>query len=64
MDELTLEKRPSEIRMAEIAAIGDVSTLVVACPKDYAMFLDAASDERIGPRILVKDLAELVYEAM
>jgi Fe-S oxidoreductase/nitrate reductase gamma subunit len=64
MDEATLEKRPSEIRMTEVASLGDVSTLVVACPKDYAMFQDAASDDRFGSSILVKDLAELVFEAM
>jgi Fe-S oxidoreductase len=64
MDERVLEKRPSEIRMAEIAAMEEVFTLVVACPKDYAMFKDAASDERLGRRIQVKDLAELVYDAM
>ena len=64
MDEAVLEERPSVIRMAEIAALGEADTLVVACPKDYAMFQDAAGDNRWGRQILVKDLAELVYEAM
>ncbi len=41
-----------------------VSTLVVSCPKDIAMFRDAVKTTGNEGKIVVKDLAELVWEAM
>jgi Fe-S oxidoreductase len=55
--------RPSESRVKEAAALG-VATLVVACPKDYVMFADALKTTGLEGRLAVKDLAELVAEAV
>jgi Fe-S oxidoreductase len=55
--------RPSESRVKEAAALG-VETLVVACPKDYVMFADALKTTGLEGRLAVKDLAELVAEAV
>jgi len=44
--------------------INDVGTLVVACPKDLAMFKDAVKTTGNEGRLVVKDIAELVAEAM
>jgi hypothetical protein len=41
-----------------------VSTLVVACPKDITMYRDAIKTTGQEQRLVVKDLIELVYEAM
>jgi len=44
--------------------LGGVSTLVVSCPKDIAMFRDAVKTTDNEGKIVVKDLAEFVWEAM
>jgi Fe-S oxidoreductase/nitrate reductase gamma subunit len=59
MSEGEMVQRPSERRMAEALEIPGVTQFVVACPKDWMMFTDAA-----GGRIEVKDLIELVHEAV
>jgi hypothetical protein len=41
-----------------------VQALVVACPKDVAMFRDAVKTTGNEERLKVKELVELVYEAM
>ena len=41
-----------------------VEVLVVACPKDAAMFKDAVKTCGYENRLAVKELAELVYEAL
>jgi len=41
-----------------------VTTFVVACPKDLAMFQDAVKTAGLEGKIAVKDLSELVWEAM
>ena len=41
-----------------------MQTFVVACPKDIAMFRDAAKTTGHEDKLAVKDLAELVAEAM
>ncbi len=40
-----------------------VDCLVVACPKDLAMFQDAIKTVGAEKRLRVADLAELVFEA-
>jgi Fe-S oxidoreductase len=55
-------ERPAESRVREAAALG-VSTLVVACPKDLVMFLDALKTTGLENRITVRELAELVDAA-
>jgi Fe-S oxidoreductase len=59
-----IAERPSENRVREAAALDGVQTLVVACPKDIAMFRDAVKTTGQETKLAVKDLAELVAEAM
>jgi Fe-S oxidoreductase len=56
--------RPSESRVREAAALPGVQTLVVACPKDYVMFADALKTTGLEGRLAIKDLSELVAEAV
>jgi len=56
--------RPSESRVREAAELEGVETLVVACPKDYIMFADALKTTGLEGRLAVKDLAELLAEAV
>jgi Fe-S oxidoreductase len=58
-----LKERPAESRVREAAALAGVGTLVVACPKEIAMFRDAAKTAGLEGQITIKDLAELVDEA-
>jgi len=58
------QSRPSEARVREAAALEGVETLVVACPKDYVMFADALKTTGLEGRLAVKDLTELVAEAV
>jgi Fe-S oxidoreductase len=58
------EERPAENRVKEALALPEVECLVVACPKDLAMFLDAVKTVGAEGRLRVADLGELVYEAM
>ena len=64
LDEGTINERPSENRIREAAALNDVSTFIVACPKDVTMFQDAVKTTSLEDKMLVKDLIELVYEAL
>jgi Fe-S oxidoreductase len=63
-DKEKIAERPAENRIREAAALGDVPTFVVACPKDIAMFRDAVKTTGAEGKIAVRDLAELVAEAM
>jgi Fe-S oxidoreductase len=56
-------ERPAESRVKEAAAIPGVSTLVVSCPKDLVMFLDALKTTGLEGRLAVKEMMELVEEA-
>ena len=58
-----IKERPSENRIREAVALADVPTFVVACPKDIAMFRDAVKTTSNESKIVVKDIAELVWEA-
>jgi Fe-S oxidoreductase len=64
MDEKDVKERPSEARVREAAALDGVRSLVVACPKDVAMFRDAVKTTGNEERLNVNELIELVYEAM
>jgi len=57
-------ERPAEQRVREAAALPGVSVLVVACPKDLVMFRDAVKTTGLEGRLAVRDLAELVNEAV
>jgi len=65
MDDSKMEIRPSEIRIEEALNIGGgVDHFIVACPKDYAMFTDAVKTSGNEGKMQVKDIIELVDEAM
>jgi len=65
MDDSKMEKRPSEIRIEEALGIGNgVDHFIVACPKDFAMFTDAVKTSGNEGKMQVKDIIELVDEAM
>ncbi|MCF6360161.1 MAG: 4Fe-4S dicluster domain-containing protein [Cyclobacteriaceae bacterium] len=65
MDDSKMDTRPSEIRIEEALGIGDgVDHFIVACPKDYAMFTDAVKTSGSEGKMHVKDIIELVDEAM
>ena len=65
MGEVPGEKeRPAESRVKEAAALPGVQTLAVACPKDYVMFTDAAKAAGLEGSLQVRDLIELVEEAL
>jgi len=42
----------------------DPSTIAVACPYCMTMFEDGVKDEKAQDRVKVKDLSEIVVEAM
>ncbi len=56
--------RPAEQRIAEALALDGVTVFVVACPKDASMFSAAVTTMGCGDRIVVRELAELVHEAL
>jgi Fe-S oxidoreductase len=59
-----VQERPAESRVREAAALAGVETLVVACPKDIAMFRDALKTTGLEGKLAVKDLAELVWDCV
>jgi Fe-S oxidoreductase len=63
-DKTQIKERPSESRIKEAVALKDVSTFVVACPKDIAMFTDAIKTTGQEEKLVVKDIAELVWESV
>jgi Fe-S oxidoreductase len=64
MEEEQVKERLSEARVREASALEGVSVLVVACPKDAVMFTDALKTTGLEGQLVVKDLIELVYEAI
>jgi Fe-S oxidoreductase len=64
MEEGEIAERPSESRIREATNLGDVSVFIVACPKDITMFQDAVKTAGKEDQIVVKDLIDLVYEAL
>ena len=58
------KEKPSENRMHEAAAVGDFDAFVVCCPKDMTMFEDARKTSGHEEDFVVRDLAELVAEAI
>lgn len=59
-----LRERPSESRVREAVALHDAQYLVVACPKDVVMFSDAVKTTKNEERIAVREIIELVAEAL
>ena len=64
MDEGEVKERPSEARIREAMELGEVGTIVVACPKDVTMYQDAVKTTDHEGHLVVKDLIELVHEAL
>ncbi len=65
MEDIPGEKqRPAEMRVREAAALDGVKTLVVACPKDYVMFTDAVKAAGLEGSLQIRDIIELVEEAL
>ena len=57
-------ERPAEMRVKEAATLPGVRTLAVACPKDFVMFTDAVKAAGLEGSLQVRDLIELVEEAL
>ena len=64
MDDSKMDTRPSEMRIKEALELGDVDYFIVACPKDYSMYTDAVKTSGNEGKIEVKDIIQLVEEAM
>ncbi len=62
MDDSTLVERPSEQRVKEASALGELDYFVVTCPKDLAMYSDAATT--VGVDFEVLEISALVERAM
>lgn len=58
-----IAERPAEARVREAASTG-ATILVVACPKDLVMFQDALKTTGLEGKLVVKDVVELVAEAI
>lgn len=64
MEEGRVKERPSEARVREAAALDGVQAMLVACPKDITMYQDAVKTAGLEGRLAIKDLVELVHEAL
>jgi Fe-S oxidoreductase len=56
--------RPAHQRMREAAAIAGLQVFVVSCPKDLTMFEDALKATGNEGRFVVRELIELIQEAV
>lgn len=63
MDDSVFAERPSENRIREAVQL-DVGHFVVACPKDVTMYSDAVKTTGNEDRLAVRDITQLVQEAM
>jgi Fe-S oxidoreductase len=57
-------ERPSENRIREAVSLPDVELFVVSCPKDVTMYEDAIKTSGSAERIQLRELTELVEEAL
>ena len=64
MEESEIKERPSEARIREAVALDGVQVFVVSCPKDITMYQDSVKTTGYEDRLVVKDLIELVREAL
>ncbi len=62
-DDEGVVERPSENRIREALALGDVDRFVVACPKDKVMYTAAVDALGCADRMRVVDIAELLQVA-
>ena len=64
MEEGEVNERPSESRIREAVQLKGVTDFIVACPKDITMYRDAVKTTGEENNLVIKDLIELVYEAL
>ncbi len=64
MEEGEVKERPSESRIREAVELEGVRNFIVACPKDVTMYADAVKTTGEEENIVVKDLIDLVFEAL
>ena len=64
MEEGKVRERPSESRIREAVALEGAEVLAVACPKDVTMYQDALKTTGHAERLKVRDVVELVREAL
>ena len=57
-------EKPAQNRMREAAAIPGLEIYVVSCPKDLTMFEDALKTTGNEGKFVVKELIELIREAV
>ncbi len=62
MDDSKLTERPSEQRIKEAMGLGELDYFVVACPKDLAMYSDAA--KTVGAPFEVIEITTLLERAL
>jgi Fe-S oxidoreductase len=63
-DHADVSERPSENRIGEALALGAIDYFVVSCPKDLTMYRDAVKTSGNEGKIEVRDIVDLVAEAM
>ncbi|MEX0816260.1 MAG: heterodisulfide reductase-related iron-sulfur binding cluster [Gaiellales bacterium] len=56
--------RPSEMRIDEAVALGEIDYFVVACPKDVTMYEDAIKTSGHQGELELRELSELVLESL
>jgi Fe-S oxidoreductase len=59
-----IKERPSENRIREALSLHGIDSMAVACPKDIVMFRDAIKTTGNEQRLVIKDVAEYVGEAL
>lgn len=64
MEDNPTGERPSENRIREALALGDISYFVVSCPKDVVMYTTAIQALGVEDKIVVRDLAELIFDSV
>jgi Fe-S oxidoreductase/nitrate reductase gamma subunit len=64
MEEGTMRERPSESRVREALHLDGVTVFVTTCPKDNTMYRDALKTVDAEKQLAVRDLIELVHEAL
>lgn len=57
-------ERPSENRIREAVGVGELDYFVVSCPKDVTMYEDAIKTSGNDDRLQLRELTELVEEAL
>jgi len=58
------QERPSENRIREAVSLPDVGLFVVSCPKDVTMYEDAIKTSGNAEKIELRELTELIEEAL